>query len=551
MPVHMPRLFSRRRLLMLAAAAGATPFAARWGRIPDTAEAAAIPVTLAPDASDQFRAVANSVAQMMPKLGIPGAALGILTDGKAESGFFGVRDVLSQQPVTADTLFQAGSVTKTYTATAIMHLVERGMIDLDAPVRTYLPDLMLADKNTAARVTTKNLLTHTGDWWGDSVTDTGNDDDDAIARFVAEKLPTFPQLAPLGSLFSYNNTGFVLMGRMLETLTGQPYRATVQSLVLDPISLGASVFTPDDVIARPHALAHRTDKTGTHLVPSLFLPRNLDPAGGLFTTLADFLAYARFHLGDGTADGAPVLERATLNRMQTPTDVSASIVQDLHIGLPWFITNTSRGMLLDHPGDTFGQHAEVVLLPDRQFAMVLLTNANTGASLPAVALAEAGRQYLGVSTGGMNTGSATGSGMAGAMAVKTVQLPPEKLGEYVGEYRVPSHVLTVRRAGQMDGQLILDADPGEASDQVAIVDTRDQMLSQVPLAFLKEDVGIAGNMLVIEFLRHPDGSVGYMRIAERLFPRQYAQSVASPVGGAVVHFGVSHTVDGERNGQCG
>lgn len=521
-----PHALSRRRLLALAAAAGATPFATRWRFTSGAVAAADVPMTLAPDVSDQFRAVADNVAQTMPKLGIPGAALGILKDGKAESAFFGARDVLSRQPVTADTLFQAGSVTKTYTATAIMRLVERGMIDLDAPVRTYLPNLTLADEQTAARVTTKNLLTHTGDWWGDSVTDTG-DDDDAIARFVTEKLPTFPQLAPLGSLLNYNNTGFVLMGQMLEALMGQPYRAAVRSLVLDPLGLGASTFTPDDVIARPHALAHRTDKTGTNLVPSFFLPRNLDPAGGLFTTLDDFLAYARFHLGDGTANGAPVLARATLNRMQTPTDISASIAQDLYIGLPWFIIGTSRGNLLDHDGDTFGQHAEVMLLPDQQFALVLLTNANRGAMLPTIALAEAARQYLGVNTGGMSTGSTTGSGMAagamGAMGAKTVQLPPEKLGEYVGVYRVPSRVLTVRpmeQMGQMGDQLILDAGPGDASDQVAFVNAEDQTLQQLPLAFLKEDVGIAANMLVVEFLRRPDGSVGYIRLSERLYPKQ-------------------------------
>ena len=514
-----PHAVSRRRFLALTAAATAA-LIVQPGLDTFPVAAADTPMILAPDASDAFRAVATVMAQALPKLGIPGAALGIVKDGKVETAFFGFRDVLSQQPVTADTLFQAGSITKTYTATALMHLVEQGQVDLDAPVRTYLPTLKLMDEPAAAGVTTKNLLTHTGDWWGDSITDTG-DGDDAIARFVAEKLPTFPQLAPLGSLFSYNNTGFVLIGQMLEMLTGQPYRAAVQSLVLDPLGLTSSVFASDAVTARPHALAHRADKTGTNLAGAFFLPRNLDPAGGLFTTLGDLLTYVQFHLGDGTAHGVPVLQRATLDRMQTPTGVRLTTLADQEVALPWLTVPSSKGLILDHPGDTFGQHAELIFLPDQQFALAILTNANTGAVLPGVVLVEAGRQYFGTNTGGaaMSTGATTtGVGMmtASMSGLKTVQLPAEKQAEYVGEYRTPSRVFTVRQTGEA---LIFAAGPGEVSDQVAIATTADQMTAEAPLDFLKEDIGIVANALAIEFLRRPDGSVGYMRIAERLFPK--------------------------------
>lgn len=525
MPTSSFQSLSRRRLLALAAAASTALFAARWSFDASAVAAADIPITLAPDASEQFRAVVNTVAQAIPKLGIPGAALGIVNDGTVEHALFGVRDVLSGQPVTADTLFQAGSVTKTYTATVIMRLIERGMIALDAPVRTYLPDLTLADEQAAARVTTKNLLTHTGDWWGDSITDTG-DDHDAIARFVAEKLPTFPQLAPLGSWFSYNNTGFVLMGRMLEALTGQPYRDAMQSLVLDPIGLSASTFTPDDVIARPHALAHRVGKTGTNLVPSLFLPRNLDPAGNLFTTLDDFLAYARFHLGDGTANGTRVLTPETLATMRAPAGPKVSLASSVQIGLPWFLQPLRGVTLVDHPGDTFGQHAEIVFVPERGFAMAIMTNANTGAVLAQAALLDALKQYLGIQVSGMTDGvSMTAmTGMAGAASgAPAVMLPPDKLRDYVGEYRTPTRVLTIRPRG--NDMLVLDATSGEATDQVPYVTTADiATASDLPIAFAKEDLATVGDAntgrLVIEFLHRPDGTVGYLRLAERLYPRQ-------------------------------
>ena len=102
------------------------------------------------------------------------------------------------------------------------------------------------DEDVAARVTVHHLLTHTGGWWGDDTSDTGKGDE-AIARYVTERLPTFPQVAPLGAFFSYSNTGFTLLGRLIKIVTGQTYRAAVQDLVLDPLGQADSTFIPAEV----------------------------------------------------------------------------------------------------------------------------------------------------------------------------------------------------------------------------------------------------------------------------------------------------------------
>jgi CubicO group peptidase (beta-lactamase class C family) len=121
-----------------------------------------------------------------------------------------------------------------------------------------------------------------------------------------ERLRTAPQLAPLGAFFSYNNTGFMLLGRLIEVVTGQIYRAAMQELVLDPLGQAESTFTPAEVERHSHALGHGSGQQGMALVTPLNLPRNIDPAGCLWSTTRDQLRYARFHLGDGTApDGAP------------------------------------------------------------------------------------------------------------------------------------------------------------------------------------------------------------------------------------------------------
>jgi CubicO group peptidase (beta-lactamase class C family) len=181
---------SRRQLLttLAGAAGGAALDAAAPSRLADAlpARPAAIPYTIAPNASSRFRAVAERLLAAMAEHQVPGAALGILADGREEHAVFGVASLETNAPVTAETRFQIGSLGKTYTGTAIMRLVDQGRCDLDATVRTYLPDLQLMDADVAARVTVRHLLTHTGDWWAEDTSDTGTGDD-AISRYVQER----------------------------------------------------------------------------------------------------------------------------------------------------------------------------------------------------------------------------------------------------------------------------------------------------------------------------------------------------------------------------
>jgi CubicO group peptidase (beta-lactamase class C family) len=101
------------------------------------------------------------VQTAMRRFHVPGVAVGVVRDGVEETAGFGVTSIDNPLPVDADTLFQIGSITKTFTASAIMRLVEQGRIDLDAPVRGYVPGLRLADPSVTERVTLRHLLTHT------------------------------------------------------------------------------------------------------------------------------------------------------------------------------------------------------------------------------------------------------------------------------------------------------------------------------------------------------------------------------------------------------
>jgi len=153
-----------------------------------------------------FQPLHERITEAMERLHVPGVAVGIIHDGAEHVAAFGVTNVDYPAPVVEDTLFQIGSTTKTLTATTVMRLVEEGKIDLDTPIRAYLPDLRLADEATAAGVTTRHLLTHTAGWSGDHFLDTGRGED-ALAGYVAS-MADLPQLTPLGQVCSYNNAAF-------------------------------------------------------------------------------------------------------------------------------------------------------------------------------------------------------------------------------------------------------------------------------------------------------------------------------------------------------
>ncbi|HNM76808.1 MAG TPA: serine hydrolase domain-containing protein, partial [Tepidiformaceae bacterium] len=150
------------------------------------------------------------------RLQVPGAAAAVLHDGVIYAAGVGVTNVEHPLPVTPETLFQVGSTSKTFTATALMALVEAGRVDLDATVRTYLPGFALQSEEDAARLTVRDLVTHHGGYVGDYFKDTGRGDD-ALGTIVA-KMANSPQLVPAGTTFSYSNAGFYVLGHIVATV---------------------------------------------------------------------------------------------------------------------------------------------------------------------------------------------------------------------------------------------------------------------------------------------------------------------------------------------
>jgi CubicO group peptidase (beta-lactamase class C family) len=435
--------------------------------------------------------------QGMADLRVPGAAVGILQAGRELAAGFGVTNVNHPLAVDADTLFQIGSISKTFAGTAAMRLVDRGVLDLDAPVRTYLPDFKLADEAVAARVTLRHLFTHTGGWVGDYFEHTGFGAD-ALERIVA-KLASLPQLTPLGEVYTYSNSGFFVAGRVIEVVTGLSYERAIQSLVLESLGMKMSFFRhfATEFIVHRVAAGHEVRPTGPEVIRPWSRSRSAAPSGGIVSTARDMLRYARFHLGDGsTPSGEQVLRPETMALMQSPrfpTDSMGGAV-----GITWMIGEVGGTKVVRHGGSTFGQRASLVLVPSRDFAIVVLTNADRGEALTGRVTRWALEHYLGLADPPLVP-----------LPRSVVELTP-----YVGRYAgALGDVVAVVADGELSLQPVPTGTELEDADTVAAT-----------VGFIGEDrfvvLGDLDDTRRGEFLRGPNGAIAWLRFNGRLHAKE-------------------------------
>ncbi|WP_236030983.1 serine hydrolase domain-containing protein [Ktedonospora formicarum] len=308
------------------------------------------------------------------KFNIPGVAVGVWVDNKEIYACHGVTSVDNPLPIDQDTLFLVGSITKTFTATILMRLVAEGKVELNAPVSRYIPELQLKNKQARDTITVQNLLNHTsGLDWG-VIADTG-EGDDALQNYVT-KMADLEQLAPPNTRVSYSQAGFNLIGRLIEKVTGQTFEQTVKSLIFEPLGLSHSFFARDDIMTRRFTVGHNRGEDGTLSIARLWRrSRGDNPGGGIASSVADQLRWARFHLGDGNAEsGAQVLPANMLHQMKEPTaTLRASNLGDA-IGISWFLREVDGVRAIGHGGSANGQFGELLIVPERNFAVVSLSN---------------------------------------------------------------------------------------------------------------------------------------------------------------------------------
>jgi CubicO group peptidase (beta-lactamase class C family) len=321
--------------------------------------------------------LATEAARLCASGAVPGYLAGVYHAGEQIVVAAGVANIATGAPMTEDTGYLAGSVTKVMTATLLLQCVERGLVEIDERVTKYLPELELAPPAKVDEIRVRNLLNHTNGIDGDFLWPDRVKGRDALKDMIGEMRHCSTLFDP-GEYISYSNCGMLVAGRLLEVLTGETYHDLLERDIYGPVGMADSSTSPERAILRRTAVGHFFDpKAGKLRRTDMFmLPETWSACGATpIVTIADLLAFARTHLAGGVAPtGQRVLSTELTERMRTVT-VEPDTPNVSAIGLGWPVIRFGKTAALYHGGASPGGVAMLFLVPEHDLAFAAFGNA--------------------------------------------------------------------------------------------------------------------------------------------------------------------------------
>jgi len=438
----------------------------------------------------------EAIRAEMERWQVPGISVGILKDGEIEIAGYGVVNLETDSAVLPETLFQIGSISKTFTATLVLQLVDEGLLDLDVPLITYVPNLVLADETARATVTLRHVLTHTSGFYGDRFDDHG-DGDDALAKAVAA-FATLPQQTAPGELWTYCNAGFDLAARAIELTLGQSFETAMRERIFKPLGFERATYFASEAILHSVSVGHvpNEDGAGNFVAAPWPIPRRSNGAGGISANPAILLRWAQLHINGGEIDGVQILKPETAKAMHAHQAEGAAGASQ---GLAWFRSEIDGVAIIGHDGGTNGQQTKLAIVPSKNFAIAILTNSTRGAAAHAAIGAAALERLLGLTP----------------VEPEPIALPEHDLAQLAGVYhqKLADIALTVARGGFDVLQTSISPFSGARTrgDDFRLLPLNQQL-------FVASGGGIDGAKA--DFIFNPDGSVRFLRFRSRLAFRQ-------------------------------
>lgn len=434
------------------------------------------------------------VTPLLAKWKVPGIAIATWQDGEVSSAAFGLANIEAQQPVTPGTLFQIGSISKVFTATAIMQLVDAWKLDLDAPVVRYLPEFRLSTPEATEALLVRHLLTHYTGFWGDDFTDRGAGDD-ALGKAVSA-LSGIRQLTAPGESWAYCNAGFQVLGALLEKFHGKPAEDVIRDRIFKPLELERSTFRADEAITHPAAVGYNTVTTDEPEAARPYaITRAMAPAGAIIGTVGDLLKFAAFHLGDGKAGERRVMSSGAVAEMQRQQVTAANMAPAW--GLGWWIQDASGTRTIGHGGSTNGHRALLTIVPEKRFACAMLTNGSNGSAVNRLVerelLARAGAPRSDPEEG---------------------RLPAAAMANFAGRYHSPGGDITISVDGD---QMVIETFARNALTGAEYQAPTRRAVAIGETEFVIKDTEMEGSRF--DFLMNADHSVRFLRLGGRLYDR--------------------------------
>ena len=330
-------------------------------------------VSAAADDGPDLAAIDRYVRSEMDAQRIPGLALGIVHgDRIVHVQGFGQADG-SGREVTPQTPFLIGSVTKSFTALAIMQLSEAGRVQLDAPVQRYLPWWRVADPDASTRVTVRHLLYQVSGLskaTGNAYATSGDTHASALEDRV-RALRDAELTEPVGTTWQYSNANYWTLGMIVQAVSGQSYEAYIQQHIFDPLQMGNSYTSGTEAVQNGLPTGHRY-WYGFPVASEVPFDRGGLGSGGLSSSAQDMTSYLSLYLNQGRHGGTALVSpagAADLQRAGVPTGGDG-----VSYAMGWDVGQVRGTTAISHDGSGFDSHANVVLIPERGWGVVVMEN---------------------------------------------------------------------------------------------------------------------------------------------------------------------------------
>ena len=294
--------------------------------------------------------VEQVIDQEMTASGVPGLAFAIVEGDTVTTGARGVREAGTDLAVTPDTPFLIGSISKSFTALAVMQLVEAGLVDLDDPISAHLDEFV---GGPAAAITVRQLLSHTSGY-------------STLQGNSSPVGPTDSPANPTGATWEYSNTNYQILGRLVEAKSGHDFETYVEERILDPVGMDSS-FVSDGAAHEEMAVGHTPWFWTKRPLDDRSTSRESAPQGGVVASASDLARYLTMMM-NGDDDILSAEGKAT---MMKPAGAASPFY-----GLGWFI-DAPNGTVW-HSGSTPGVETLAVLSPDEERAALVLVNGGSG-----------------------------------------------------------------------------------------------------------------------------------------------------------------------------
>ncbi len=324
-----------------------------------------------------YGAIDQWVEDRMTEARIPGAAIAVAKDGViVHARGFGEADD-ARRAVSPQTPFFVMSITKSFTATLVLQLVEEGRIDLDTPVVQHLLWFEVASPGSAD-ITIRQLLSHTsglptllpGEYDRILAAPTADDLEQEVRRLADMTLS-----APPGTRFQYSNVGYSTLALLIETIEGQPYEDVLEERLFVPLGMQHSHARKAEAEADGLAAGHRS-WFGRPVAYDWDYSRIGLGAGFTFASAADLAKFGALHVGGGEVAGVRLLTPESVAAMQRREVEIASPYGNRHYGLGWFVSEHHDSTMVHHSGVGPNYRSDLVLLPDHGWTIAVLVNKN-------------------------------------------------------------------------------------------------------------------------------------------------------------------------------